>query len=151
MGWQSAGSVCFFHCAIGGLSTDDKVERKKVCLSRQDLWNKEITVGKHFMLCVHVTKYDKGTFGCKTDRKLTLQWSSCEVYFLYLLLVLLPSVLWRCWLGGRKGIQLVKNWVVGCWGEVVCLEWGADLHVAQLMPLPLAVSYFSKVQIGFTI
>jgi len=26
----------------------------------------------------------------------------------------LPSVLWRCWLGGRKGIQPV-NWVVGCW------------------------------------
>jgi len=27
----------------------------------------------------------------------------------------LPSVLWRCWLGGRKGIRSVKNWVVGCW------------------------------------
>jgi len=26
-----------------------------------------------------------------------------------------PSVLWRCWLDGRKGIQPVKNWVVGCW------------------------------------
>ena len=28
---------------------------------------------------------------------------------------LLPSVLWRCWLGGRKGIRPVKNWVVECW------------------------------------
>jgi len=27
----------------------------------------------------------------------------------------LPSVLWRCWLGGRKGIRSVNNWVVGCW------------------------------------
>ena len=27
----------------------------------------------------------------------------------------MPSVLWRCWLGSRKGIRLVKNWVVGCW------------------------------------
>ena len=27
----------------------------------------------------------------------------------------LPSVLWRCWLGGRKGIQPVKNWVVRCY------------------------------------
>ena len=27
----------------------------------------------------------------------------------------MPSVLWRCWLGGRKGIQPVKNWAVGCW------------------------------------
>ena len=26
-----------------------------------------------------------------------------------------PSVLWRCWLGGRKRIRPVKNWVVGCW------------------------------------
>jgi len=28
---------------------------------------------------------------------------------------LAPSVLWLCWLGGRKGIQPVKNWAVGCW------------------------------------
>ena len=29
-------------------------------------------------------------------------------------------------------------------------ERGADLHMAQLMPLPLTVSCFSKIQIGFT-
>ena len=33
---------------------------------------------------------------------------------------------------------------------VVCLEQGADLHTAQLMPLPLNVSCFSKIQIGYT-
>jgi len=33
---------------------------------------------------------------------------------------------------------------------VVCLEQGADLHMAQLMPLPLTVSCFSKIEIGFT-
>ena len=33
---------------------------------------------------------------------------------------------------------------------VVCVEHGADLHMAQLMPLPLTVSCFSKIQIGFT-
>jgi len=33
---------------------------------------------------------------------------------------------------------------------VICLERGADLHMAQLMPLPLAVSSFSKIQTGFT-
>jgi len=32
---------------------------------------------------------------------------------------------------------------------VICLERGADLHVAQLMPLPLTVSCSSKIQIGF--
>jgi len=33
---------------------------------------------------------------------------------------------------------------------VICLEQVADLHMAQLMPLPLTVSCFSKIQIGFT-
>ena len=47
---------------------------------------------------------------------------------------LVPSVLCRCLLGGRKGIRPVKNW-----------EWWA-----QQMPLPLTVSWFSKIQIGFT-
>jgi len=41
-----------------------------------------------------------------------------------------------------------KQW----WGAgmVICLERAADLHVAQLMLLPLTVSCFSKIQIGFT-
>ena len=43
----------------------------------------------------------------------------------------LPSVLWCCWLGGRKGIQPVKNWVVGCWhgylsGARCRLAYGPD-------------------------
>ena len=33
---------------------------------------------------------------------------------------------------------------------VICLERAADLHMAQLMPLPLTVSCSSKIQIGFT-
>ena len=40
-------------------------------------------------------------------------------YFIQLLLLMtilhVPSVLWRCWLGSRKGIRPVKDWVVGCW------------------------------------
>jgi len=35
-------------------------------------------------------------------------------------------------------------------GMVICLERGANLHMAQLMPLPLNVACFSKIQIGFT-
>jgi len=35
-------------------------------------------------------------------------------------------------------------------GMVICLERDADLHMAQLMPLPLTVSCFSKIHIGFT-
>ena len=33
---------------------------------------------------------------------------------------------------------------------VICLEQGANLHIAQLMPLPLTVSCFSKIHIGLT-
>ena len=33
---------------------------------------------------------------------------------------------------------------------VICLERDADLHIAQLMPLPLTVSCFSKILIGLT-
>ena len=32
----------------------------------------------------------------------------------------------------------------------ICLDRGADLHMAHLMPLPLTVSCFSKIQIGAT-
>jgi len=35
-------------------------------------------------------------------------------------------------------------------GVVICLERAADFHMAQLMPLALTVSCFSKIQIGFT-
>jgi len=40
----------------------------------------------------------------------------------------------------------------GWWGTgvVICLERGADLHMAQLIPLPLTLSCFIKIQIGFT-
>ena len=34
-------------------------------------------------------------------------------------------------------------------GEVICLARGADLHIAQLMPLALTVSCFSKIQLVF--
>jgi len=33
---------------------------------------------------------------------------------------------------------------------VICLQRGANLHMAQLMTMPLTVSCFSKIQIGFT-
>jgi len=35
-------------------------------------------------------------------------------------------------------------------GVAICPERDADLHMGQLMPLPLTVSCFNKIQIGFT-
>ena len=54
------------------------------------------------------------------------------------------SVLWHCWLGGRKGIRPVKNMQWWGAGVVICLERGAnDLHMVQLMPLPPQYSFAS--------
>jgi len=53
-----------------------------------------------------------------------------------------------CWAAGRaSGLQKTEWWGAGV---VICQERGADLHMAQPMPLPLTISCFSKIQIGFT-
>ena len=70
-----------------------------------------------------------------------------QVAFIYLLvhihhIALTPLV------GQQEGHPACKKteWLGA--GVVICLERGADLHMAQLMPL--TVSCFSKIQIGFT-
>ena len=72
------------------------------------------------------------------------------------LLDVLPSVLCVAfsaltllvgWQEGHPACKKTEWWIAGV---VICLERGADLHMAQLMPLPLIVSCFSKIQIGFT-
>jgi len=46
--------------------------------------------------------------------------------------------------GRASGLQKTEWWSAGV---VICLERGVDLHMAQMMPLPLTVSCFSKIQI----
>ena len=53
-------------------------------------------------------------YAIQKSTKIKLEWTLLFLLLL-LLLLLLPSVLWRCWLGGRKGIRPVKNWVLGYW------------------------------------
>ena len=49
------------------------------------------------------------------------------------------------WAAGRaSGPYKTDLWGAGM---VVCLERGVDLHMAQLMPLPLTVSCFSKIHL----
>ena len=78
------------------------------------------------------------TKSVKTLKKLRKQirHNTCRFFIRHM-----PSVLWRCWW------QACKNWVAG---TMICLERSADLHMAQLTLLPLTVSCFSKIQIGFT-
>jgi len=51
------------------------------------------------------------------------------------------------WQKGHLACKKTEWWGAGA---VICLWRGAHLHMAQLMPLPLIVSCFSKIQIGFT-
>jgi len=57
----------------------------------------------------------------------------------------LTLLIW--WQEGHPACKKTELWGTGV---VISLERGADLHMAQLMPLPLTVSCFSKIQIGFT-
>ena len=71
-------------------------------------------------------------------------------YYQYCAVVLfVPSVLWRCWLGGRKGIRPVKKWVLGYWHGYLS---GARCRLAYgpADATALTVSCSNKIQIGFT-
>ena len=58
--------------------------------------------------------------------------------------LLLPSVLWRCWLGVRKGIRPIKSdW----WGADLLERSAYSLHMVQLMPLPPIFSASAKSRI----
>jgi len=59
----------------------------------------------------------------------------CIIHSLsYCRIVNMPSVLWHCWLGGRKGIRPVKNWVVGLsvWSEIQTCIWPSWCHCHSL-------------------
>ena len=66
--------------------------------------------------------------------------------YVFLITWIVPSVLWRCWLGGRNGIRSVKNWVVGFWRGYLS---GARCRLAY-NPAGATVSCFSEIQINFT-
>ena len=51
--------------------------------------------------------------------------------------------------GWQEGHPACKKQWWGA-GMIICLVPCADLHMSQLMPLPLFVSCFSEIQIGFT-
>ena len=71
-----------------------------------------------------------------------------DMYFLSL--PLLPSVLWCCWLGGRKGIPPVNNLSGGCWCGYLP---GARCTWSQFVPLNsyLLMSANTKHQVGWHI
>ena len=73
--------------------------------------------------------------------------SECFWLLLAKLLAFSALTLLVGWQEGHPACKKTEWWGAGM---VISLEQGADLHMAQLMPLPLTVSCFSKIQIGFT-
>jgi len=65
----------------------------------------------------------------------------------FYLLIISAFTLLLGWQEGHPACKKTEWWGAGV---VICLEQAADLHMSQLMPLPLTVSCFSKIQIGFT-
>ena len=58
----------------------------------------------------------------------------------------MPLVFWRCWLGGRKGIQSVKNWAVGYWrgwSEVQTSIWPSGCHCHSLSLASVKSRFFT--------
>ena len=83
-------------------------------------------------------------------RPMTAQISLTELRSVLLYLTATTVSALTLLVGRQEGHPACKNLEWWGAGVVICLERGADLHTAQLMPLPLTVSCFSKIQIGFT-
>jgi len=126
----AVGSLLLFNrtppnLAVGRHSViiDDEpvVFRFRIFLSVVEWWNRHLRIGS------------------QDYRKMAYSVCLCGIYSP----LFLPSVLWRCWLGSRKAIPPVKKWVMMCW-MVICLGWGAGLHMVHLMPLLFIIYHCSK-------
>jgi len=71
------------------------------------------------------------------------QYSIWQIWYSFSALTLLVG-----WQGGHLACKKIERWGAG---TGICPGRGADLHMAQLMPLPSTVSCFSKTQIRFII
>jgi len=72
------------------------------------------------------------------------QFASCKSYIKFILSYMAFSAL-TLLVGRQEGHPTCKKTEWWGAGMVICLQQGADLHVAQLMPQPLTVSCFSKI------
>jgi len=56
-----------------------------------------------------------------------------------------PSVLWHCWLGDRKGIRPVINWVLFCWWW--WSEWIFARLIAPVVTTTSIILCFNKLRL----
>ena len=79
-----------------------------------------------------------------------LYWLVAHVNFFQLCYAIIAFCALTLLVGQQAGYPAYKKTEWWGAGMVIYLERGADLHMAQVMQLPLTVSCFSKIQIGFT-
>jgi len=68
--------------------------------------------GRHFSHCVKYNLWNNSS-SCKL-----IHWMLVHMVNTFISMSIIrkvPSVFWRCWLGGRKVHLACKKWVVGCW------------------------------------
>jgi len=75
---------------------------------------------------------------------------TCHTQLTTLLLFIIAFSALTLLVGRQEGHPAWKKTERWCAGMVMCLEPGADLHMAQWIPLPLTVACFSKIQTAFT-
>ena len=104
----------------------------------------------------------KSSMGDNFTCLLLLMWFTCIGPFWDFLpsLMDIPSVLWRCWLGGRKGTWSVKNWVVGVlvwlsvWSMVQTCIWPSWCHCHSLslasVKSTLVFTFLAPTHLGST-
>jgi len=88
-----------------------------------------------------------GIFGLQKKKKQQIRLHHASLWIIYKVLVAAFSAL-TLLVGRQEGHPACKKTEWWGSGVVICLERCADLHMAQLMPLPLTDSCFSKIQIG---
>ena len=118
------------------------------------MWDGNVTL---LHVCYLLPHPQKGAEYCDEHVCLSVHepFSRTAQFFVYVAGV--PSVLWRCWLGGRKGIQPVENRVVGCWwlsvwSEVqtcIWLRW-CHCHSLSLAPVKsrLVLPFWYRLNLG---
>jgi len=110
---------------------------------RQSLFN------SLFFSTTHVSQHQKGKTildfnEARDDGGSGISWTIC------ISIVFRSFSVLTLFLGWQEGhMAHKKNWVMG-WRCGYLFGAGADLHMAQLKPLPLTLSCFSKIQTGFT-
>ena len=148
-------TLCSLYWSIYGVTSwlEDLEMSWKLGICRGNV-SEKILLGKLFIVCfnfeatvVSVLLLQTLCRPCKGFSRLLSHFEHfSDVYSVYMLAFSALMLL----VGRQEGHPACKKTVWWGAGVVICLEQGADLHMALLMPLPLTVSCFSKIQIGFT-